>query len=665
MINQDYYQDKMFEQPYYMNYSQLEFSQCSINFSSFMEQSNTSFFSHKPQKKLTGLKLSEYPTHSTCDQLDFNRNINMVINDSEANHNLSSIRKIDVLGEQVELTDLGESSILNFLNDISNKQCKQKHRNPITDMTINPMIEEVDENTNNDNPEACSSNILNSLSHSLRTGVIIKRKEVENVLSQSDDSICCIEFDINHGRKVTMLDYFEDVLDDINKYNNKITQSNFHLFSMNDETIDMINVYAKLEKTNKLFKCFLSNIEYVVDIEILNTHAFKEFLAILSKFISSKGNPRFLSIINYTKRRKQCHNLQMSHKFHKHYNTSLDHSFIAALERPVAMPLLQNVNFSVDLLSVSDSDIKSDTPEKSKSLILEEVAREYKYIEINQIVTNNLYLEMLKLFDNLVAAQAICNTTCISYNNKASIKQNEQMMCENTALVFDFLKVAETLKNQELIVKLHDIFNRMLQMSIVENSFNLFSFLVKSQVNHYHKRIAKILPIDRSLTVLNKIDNNEWGKYTVSRLCVDEFEKLLVLVNERQNKQEKIHLKLMENVNKENSTNIEDLNYTKFLNLKIKDKETYTEWLQKCHQSNDIKEVKVKRRYRFNFLRKLKDKWCGVKAETVKDVEDNVETDINENVNTKQSIFDIFEIDKNEDTNAYRSLYILAHKALT
>lgn len=655
----------MFEQPYYMNYSQLEFSQCSINFSSFIEQPDISSLSHRPQKKLTGLKLSESQTHSTCDQLDFNRNINMIINDSVANYNLSSIRKIDVLGEQVELTDLGESSILNFLNDISNKQSKHKHRNPITDMTINPMIEEVDENTDNDNPEACSSNILNSLSQSLKKGVIIRRKEALNVLSQTDDSICCIEFDIKHGRKITMLDYFEDVLEDINKYNNKITQSNFDLFSINDETIDMINVYAKLEKTNKLIKCFMSNTEHVADIESLNTLGLKEFLSILSGFLSSKGKPRFQSIINYTKRRKQCHNLQMSHKFYKHYNTSLNHSLIDALEQPVALPLLQNVNFTVDLLSESDLDIKSGTPEKSKDLALEEIAKEYKYIEINQIVTNNLYLEMLKMFDNLVAAQAICNTNCISYNDKTAIKENEYLMCENTALIFEFLKIAEILNNQELIVKLHGIFYRMLQLSIVKNSFDLFSFLVKAQVSHYHKRITNILPVDRSLTVLNKIENNEWGKYTVSRLCVDEFEKLLALVENKQNGQEKTPSLLIENINEENSSNIEDLNYTKFLNLKINDKQSYTEWLQKYHQSNDIKEAKVKKKHIFNFLRKLRDKWYGVKAETVEDIKDNDEESIKENVNTKQSIFDIFEIDRNEDNNAYQSLYILAHKAST
>lgn len=655
----------MFEQPHYMNYSQLEFSQCSINFSSSIEQPNTSSYSHRPQKRLTGLKLSEPRTHSTCDQIEFNRNINMMINDSVANQNLSSIRKIDILGEQVELTDLGESSILNFLNDISNKQCRQEHRNPITDMTINPMIEELDENTDNESPESCSSNILNSLSHSLRKGLIIRKKEADNVSSQKDDSLCYIEFDLNQGRMVTILHYFEDDLDDIKKYNNNITQSNIDLFTITDETIDMINVYAKLEKANKLFKCFLSNTERVADIENLNKLVFKEFITLLSGFVSTKGKPRFPSIINYNKRRKQCHSLQMSHRLYKHYSTSLNHSLINALEQPVALPLLQNVNFSVDLLSESDSDIKSNTPEKCKDLELDEIAREYKYNEINQIVTENLYLEMLKMFDNLVAAQAIYNKTCIKYNDKAAVKESECLMFLDTALIFDFLKIAEILKNQELIVKLHGIFYRILQLSIVENSFELFSFLVKTQVNLYHKRIAKILPVDRSLTVLNEIDNNEWGKYTVSKLCVDEFEKMLALVNERQEKQEKNTLLLIENINEDKSINIEDLEYTKYLNLKVNDKQTYTEWLQKYHQSNDIEEIKVKKRHRFNFLRKIRDKWYGMKSETAEDIKQNDEEDIKENVNTKQSIFDIFEIDKKESTKTYQSLYILAHKALT
>lgn len=655
----------MFDQPYHMNYSQLEFSQCSINFSSFIEQPNISPFNSKPQKRLTGLKLNDSHTYSSCDQNDYSKNINFANNDSLANHNVSSIRKIDILGEQVELTDLGESSILNFLNDISNKQCNQKHRNPITDMTINPMIEEVDENTEIDNPEACSSNILNSLSHSLKKGVIIKKKEIDNVLNQTDDSLYCIEFNINHGRKVNMLDYFEDILDDIKKYNNKILQSNFDLFNIKDETIDMINIYAKLEKANKLIKCFLSYTEHITDIQSLNTYAFNEFISILSEFISSKGNTRFRSILNYNKRRKHCYNLQLSHKFYKQYNTSLNNSLIDAIDQPVGVHLLQNVNFSVDLLSESDSDIKSDTAEKGKILTLEERAREYKNIEINQIVTNNLYLEMLKMFDNLVAAQSICNTNCIRYIDKSTVKESEYFMCENTSLIFDFLKIAEILKNQEIIVKLHGIFHRMLQLSVINNRFDLFSFLVKSHVNNYHKRLTKILPIDRSLTILNKIDHNEWGKYTVSKLCVDEFEKLLALVNEKEDKQEGNPLMLAENIDEENSIGyIEDLNYTKFLNLEINDNQAYTQWLLRYNQSKDINEIKVKKRYRFNFLRKLKQKWYGKNTENMNHIEDGDEDNKKESVKTKQSIFDIFEIEKNEDNNAYQSLYILAHKSL-
>jgi len=85
---------------------------------------------------------------------NFDDYFNNSLNDSLIDQSTSSIKKIDFMSENIELTDLGESSILKFLNEVSNKKNQYMHKHSITEMTINSLIEEINENIDdNEQPE--------------------------------------------------------------------------------------------------------------------------------------------------------------------------------------------------------------------------------------------------------------------------------------------------------------------------------------------------------------------------------------------------------------------------------------------------------------------------------------------------------------------------------
>ena len=645
------------------DYSQFEIIKYNAKFLSVIDSLHIASKNTKPQKKLTGLKLNQTHHYSPCDQRhDFDDYFNNSLNDSLIDESTSSIKKIDFMSENIELTDLGESSILKFLNEVSNKKNQYMHKHSITEMTINSLIEEINENIDdNEQPEALSTYILNSLSKSLRSGVIVKKKNEVVTSQRNNDSIFYKDFGIKDRNKLKMAKVVKNVFKDISKYEDETCQLSFEHFTLKDEIIDMINLCSKLKNMNRLISFINNKIEDIVDIDNVRALITKEITCLIFKFLYKSNSSQFQSIKNYEKRVKRYHQLQHDYNFSKHFSNELSVDIIHGLEEPITDSLLHNIKFSIELPINRDLGIKNKNIENINSLALREITNEYKYLEINQITTIGLYLEMLNMFDNIVTFQNISNTYCTQYNTNEDAKENELLMNKQCLLLFKFLEVAEILRNHEFIVKVHAVFNILLQTSLTTNKFELFSNLIKSQIDNYFERLDNILPADRSITALHRIENNLWGKYTVTKLCVDEFENLITLMSHTKNVTKPIQThKFSTNINKNYSFS-EDFNYTTLLNLKVNDEQSYTQWLLGLNEAVHATKTPKKKTQRFKLIKKIIDRFHRVREPRKINIEAQENKEVSKNDPAKKlSIFDIFGIDKINSDDTFKSLDIVA-----
>ncbi|KAL6927282.1 hypothetical protein ACO0SA_003580 [Hanseniaspora valbyensis] len=443
--------------------------------------------------------------------------------------NIESIKRLKIMDDSANLTDLGESSILNLLNQFQVKDRNLKKKHPILDRTINPLIEEEEEVMMIVMSfEIENSNILKSLTISFKEGDVLKTKNSIKMINDKHFFQTSQSFVLNPDDMINSSTIEGDDL--IKKLENSVI--NFEIYEdfnsqmvknvektkkidIGEEVQDLILIYNHLETLNPVLS-LVSKSTFDENEKLKITSICDNFSKkVLIKYLSLKPFTRLITLQHYNERVKEIQQLNSCYRVKKIYKLlSDDNNCIDWLPMNTNLPfsLIKNLNFNISCYPKDDDQSLNET-------LCHFIERKYENNEYLIIITNSLILKFLDIFKTIVT---------IYKKNSNPEKQKESIdlfLCTCTEIIFKFLTIGEILRSNEFLVRLYSVFDDLLMCSFNLNSLTLFSHLIKEKSKQYQQKLNNISISCRSISPLDKVDKNYWGKYLISKNCVQEFDK--------------------------------------------------------------------------------------------------------------------------------------------
>ena len=444
--------------------------------------------------------------------------------------NIDSIKRLKIMDDSANLTDLGESSILNLLNQFHVKDRNLKKKHPILDRTINPLIEEkeVDSAEVTDSLEIENSNILKSLTISFKEGDVLKTKNSIKMINekhffQNNQSFMLNPDDIINSSTIEGDDLIKqlenslinfEIYEDFNSQMVKNVEKT-NKIDIGEEVQDLISIYNHIETLNPVLN-LVSKSTFDENEKFKIISICDNFIKnVLIKYLSLKPFTRLITLQHYNERVKEIQQLNSCYRVKKIYKLLSDeNNCIDWLPMNTNLPfgLVKDLNFNISCYPKDDDKSLDDT-------LCRFIERKYENNEYLIIIINSLILKFLDIFKNIV-------TIYKKNSNPEKEKENiDLFLCKCTEIIFKFLTIGEILRSNEFLVRLYSVFDDILMCSFNLNSLTLFSHLIKEKSKQYQNKLNTISISCRSISPLDKVDKNYWGKYLISKNCVQEFDK--------------------------------------------------------------------------------------------------------------------------------------------
>ncbi|XBW38144.1 hypothetical protein QEN19_003740 [Hanseniaspora menglaensis] len=412
--------------------------------------------------------------------------------------NLVSIIKGKKEEQSMELTDLGESSILKFLNQLyindNINKSKSFNKQSFLDSFAEDYEAEKTEllvlNSNKKNNYKSTQKIL-----VLKNKIMPQDQHIDKELKSY--SLDDVEL-INTLRELCKISK--------NKRSSQVLNNNNMFTSLEDEINYLKEIFNKLDSIELILgKLYCEKLSKNSKTELLSVC--EQFLQNVCITLLSKNSSSGLATLElYNERAKQIAFINKSINLQNGSNNStISHQDRITSKNSVLLKELET----------HDSLIVYDFSNTSKKAF---VRKTIKKKEESLILLNKLLFKLLRMF-TLIILIFKANS---NYNDVLYIDMNLKTFDK---ILFQMLSVSEILKSSEFLIRLQVAFDHIQQYSLKANRLFFYSQLTKKNVVEYHQKINNIPLSCRSISKLDKIDNNEWGKYLLLKRCVNEFDK--------------------------------------------------------------------------------------------------------------------------------------------
>lgn len=371
----------------------------------------------------------------------------------------------------------------------------------------------------------CSSNILDiSNDYSIHGKVFFENDvttvETNNALNSFQDILQSenIKQYCQEGHK-NLFDELKYLITKIKNYEeSKNTKLDYSIKikkeSIVNELLDLIEVYRNIDKLGSIVDLILNGSINKCDIKSLLLMCDSFIKDELINYLNLRPFARVKSLLQYSKRFKELQSLKQQYLFKKVFQFSIEKKeYFDWLPVFIKLPsdLIKNLNYTINCYPRNQDESYDQS-------LLSSIGNTYEKMDYSILMTNCFYFKLLEIF------------SMISHIYEKVFKDNYQKQDVNLFLhtyiiiIFKFLNISEILRSNELLIRIYSLFDELIITSCELNSLELFINFTKEKCKAYKQKLKNISMSCRSLSPLDKLNKNYWGKYSVTHKCIQEFE---------------------------------------------------------------------------------------------------------------------------------------------
>lgn len=347
------------------------------------------------------------------------------------------------------------------------------------------------------------------------------------------------------------------------------------------ELLDLIEVYKNIDKLGFIAHLILNSSLNEWDIQTLLLMCDNFILNELMNYLSLKPYARIESLLHYSQRFKELQRLKQQFIFKKVFQFSLHgEKYLDWLPVFIKLPpdLKKSLNYKIQCYPIN----QDETYDKS---FFSSIGNNYEKMDYSIITTNCFYFKLLDIFS---MTSKIYKKVFEGKNQKQEINI---FLHTYVIIIFKFLNISEILRSNELLIRIYSLFDDLIITSFELSSLELFINLTKEKCKAYKQRLNSISISCRSLSPLDKLNKNYWGKYSITHKCIQEFE---IKCNKAILNKNKQSLKTQSTSNLLGSVSEISLISSQFFNLHEERDKTDSSDLDLCIEKSKMKSIKNK-----------------------------------------------------------------------